>query len=313
MTSPFDSKTTRNESPAKPSEFVIAGAVFVGFSNLVMFAALPAFNSAAGPFLVSAWLGAVVAQGALHAVWCVFAPVAGRVRVAVGAALALGWYGGALMGLALHVGDESEFWRFMLTGLLCLPLIALGIQVPLWVVRYWLRWRFVRADDDPADAGMTTLRIQHILWGTAWVALALGAARLANPEETDTEGAFLIGMLIAVAVLLLISAATVLPLLVATLYARSLRFSLSVVAFVCLAAAIAFGLVAAFMVPGPPPPPVGLFATGLSGACILGYAGGLTGVLLIVRKLGYRLQWGRPPSHTTTEPTGNEGTADTEA
>jgi hypothetical protein len=242
MDAPDERATTAHqEEQGSATALVFGVAVLFGIGNFLAIALLQgAFTdvAAVAVFLAFAWCGVIAAQGAVHAIWCVLAPVAGRIRLVVAVAVALFWYGALFLGIALVAGVEDEFWDVALIGVLCLPLISLGIQAPLWLMRFWLRWRIVRGDGDVAGARMTTLRIRHIMLGTAWIALALGATRLAKPENVDAEPAFLLAMLIPALVLMLISGGTTLPLLLATLRARSLRVSLSIVIGVFLASII---------------------------------------------------------------------------
>jgi hypothetical protein len=311
MESPVEAGTTRNrEGSDKGAELIAACATFIAFGNLLAFGIAPAVFSGVVVFLLCAWLGAIAAQGALHAIWCVFAPVAASKRFVIGVVLALSWYGGSVLGIAFHVGDEIEFWQGALSVLLCLPLIALGSQAPLWLARFWLRWRIVHGEDDCVSSGMTTLRIRDLMLGTAAVALALGAGRLANLEGLDTDAAFLLGLLIAVFIVAVFSAGTTLPLLIATLRARRLRFSLSVIFYVFLAIEILCVLGVALSFPVPDSLLAALFVAGFLGAVIGGYLGSLLGVLLVARNLGYRLAWGRRTSPASAETESKEKATD---
>jgi hypothetical protein len=309
MDAPVETGITSNgEGPGNATALVGGCALVFGIGNSLVIAALPG----TGPdtevvvFFAIAWSGVIGAQGALHAIWCVLAPVAGRIRLVVGVAVAVFWYGALFFGIALAAGIEDDFWDVALIGLLCLPLITLGIQAPLWLVRFLFRWRIVRADDDSVGSRMTTLRIRHIMLGTAGIALALGAARLAKPEDVDTEAVFLLAMFIPVLVLMLVSAGTTLPLLLATLRARRLRFSLSIVFSVFLAIEVMCFLSIALFLPVPQSLVAGLAMAGVVGALIGGYLVGLIGVLLIARSFGYRLQWGRRTDRTEAQPDSEE-------
>lgn len=269
----------------------VCGLVF-GFGNTITIGLLrePGPDTAVKIFLAIVWTGAIGAQVALHAMWCVLAPVAGRVRLAVGVGLAVFWYGTLVLGIAVAEGVEDEFWEAAFTGLLCLPLICLGVQLPLWILRFWLRWRIVREDADSVGARMTTLRLRHILIGTAWVAVALGAARMATPEGMDSEAGFLIVTFISAIVFMLLTTVTSLPLLIAILHSRTLRVTLPVIFGVLIVTVtMCFLSVTLFS----RDPTVAMAFAGAVGSLIGGYLAGLVGVLLVVRNLGYRLRWGR--------------------
>jgi len=129
----------------------------------------------------------------------------------------------------------------------------------------------------------------------------LGAVRLAKPDDLDTQAVFLLVMFIPVLVLMLVSAGTALPLLIATLHARSLRFSLSIVVSVFLALELTWFLMLALSIRSSESLYIGLAAAGVLGSLIGGYLVALIGVLLIARNFGYRLQWGRRTDEVVAE------------
>jgi hypothetical protein len=280
---------------AKATILVGGCGIVFGFGNAIVVATVGGIgpDTAAIAFFVVGWVGVIGAQGALHAIWCVLAPVPGRIRLAVAVGLAVFWYGAFLFGVAVVGGPDDEFGEGALTGLLCLPLICLGFQMPLWLVRFWLRWRIVHEGNDSVGSRMTTLRLRHILVGMAGIALALGTARMAKPDGVDSEAAFVLWMFIPALLFLLLSAGTTLPLLIVTMYPRNVALPLSILGGVLLAiVVVGFSCLALFIRDLNNMTAAMVVSGGV--ACLIGgYLAGIVGVLLIARGLGYRLRWGR--------------------
>lgn len=85
-----------------------------------------------------------------------------------------------------------------------LPAIVLAGQLPLWFMRVFCGWQFVRMESDVVEdsttgqqsAGSQPLSILHLLVATAAVAVCLGLIRVA-PLET-LEGAWVLWVLLGV-------------------------------------------------------------------------------------------------------------------
>lgn len=246
---------------------------------------------------VYGWFGAIVAQGGLHSIWCVFAPVANSTRLRVAIVAALFWCGawavGFLAAISDHPHEIDDFWKTTAAILLCLPLIVIAIQAPLWLARFWFRWRIRHAGDGPVEVGATPLRIRHVMLGTAAVALALGMARLAEAITDDSD--LLIGVVVGALCTLLSSLLIILPVLVATLRVRRLWLSLSAIALLGCVFYAGMMSVGTMMFGRPSPEDAFGMAVTIGSLYIC-----LAGVLLVLRRLGYRLEWGRSVSSVET-------------
>jgi hypothetical protein len=269
--------------------------LFFGVGNSVM---LP-YLSVAGPFwryrevILGAWFGALGAQGMLHGIWCVFARCNLLPRVTVAIGVAVFWYGTWMLGFAIAdrsvIPSLAAYLKIVLTGLLCLPLIAISIQTPLWAMRMWYGWRLTDEVDAAAEGSRPKPSIRHLMLATAVVALALACVRWAMPSGTVvTEEAFLTVMSI-VLFAAPFSGITSIPTLVATLRTQRVCRSLAVV-FAWYVAMVMTVVVTYSVLDGTWPdldillPP----STVLAGLFVF-----LNGVMLIYRWLGYRLQSGR--------------------
>lgn len=69
------------------------------------------------------WMGIGFSQGGLHSIWCVFAPVRVRTKIAIAVALPVFWCGTAFLGTAIHFSEDSSPVGDMLAGFLCISLL----------------------------------------------------------------------------------------------------------------------------------------------------------------------------------------------
>ena len=238
-------------------------------------------------------MGAIGAEGGLHAIWCVLAPVRFAKRLAIGVGVGLVLYGAWALGHAASIAGRGSlhdrYWGYVLTGLLCLPLLSIAIQSPLWLARIWLGWRVGHRANPFRGSEVEAFRIRHLLGATAVVALALSAVRLSVPDDVPSKEPFLVGFAIAALVTAAVSLFTTLPAVAATLCARRLWLTLPVLLFLDVAALL--GIVVILSAVFGEWPSVEILV-GL--AVVVGsFFACLTGVMLVVRGLGYRLAWGR--------------------
>ena len=107
---------------------------------------VPAQNMVIPVILICVCYSSIGAQMALHAIWCVLAPLDWIKRFLVGAASGLVLYGALALGVAIYLShfgglaDVGDMLSFV-TGLLCLPLLLLAAQTPLWIMRIWFKSR----------------------------------------------------------------------------------------------------------------------------------------------------------------------------
>jgi hypothetical protein len=282
----------RSRSPAI-SLFVGCLAFFVagnGLASLLMFGEIS--SRAIVMTVYPAHLGMIGGQIALHSIWCVFAPLHWAKRFFVGTTSAIVLFGGLLVALFLvgriRHGDVAD----LAAPLLCLPLFLLAAQTPLWIMRMWFRWRIVHRDD-AASARFEPLRIGGLLIAMAVIGMALAAAQASQSLMEGSDDRSITGLVVAALVTTVISATTVLPAVLAGLHARRLLLANGlafaadvgvVVGYVAVVVALGRGrldrevLVEVFV-------QVPVLAGGFFVA--------LTVPLLIARRIGYRLLWGR--------------------
>jgi hypothetical protein len=127
--------------------------------------------------------GAVCGQFSLLCLWAVFGAQRLVARWSVSLLVAIFLYGVLLLGLGVVFAEPGPDLRGALAGILILPLLFLGAQVPQWILRMATGWQIV-ADGTP-DAGSPRqsrqFGLQQILGATAAVAVALGLAGLGLP------------------------------------------------------------------------------------------------------------------------------------
>lgn len=244
----------------------------------------------AGAVFVFLCMGVIGAEAALHAIWCVLAPTPIAKRLAIGIAVGLVLYGAWALGYsASFSGRAYRYWEYVLMGLLCLPLLAIATQSPLWLARIWLRWRIEHREEPLPPSEVEPFRIRDLLAATAALALALSAIRLGMPEDIPSEEAFLIGFAIAALVAAAVSLFTTLPVVAAALRTRRALMTLPAILLVHVATLLGVFVILSAVFQEWPPAWVyaGIVAMGF------GFSACLAGVLLVARGLGYRLAWGR--------------------
>jgi hypothetical protein len=241
-------------------------------------------------------MGAIGAEGALHAIWCVLAPLRFAKRLAVGVQVGLALYCAWALGLAVVVSrygqPDGDYWEILVIGLACLPLPVIASQSPLWLARIWLGWRVAHRGDPSGGSDVEPFRIRDLLAAIGVVALALSAPQLPVLDDARAREVLLLGLATCALMAGGISLLTTLAVVVATLRPRRAWVGLLALAPVLLLAlAIPVGFVATMSEIEEVPIPTLVYVNAASlGAS---YFVCLAGVMLVVRGLGYRLVWGR--------------------
>lgn len=169
----------RDLNAVYPLALVFGGLAFFNFLMPVTLRAMAeARTQSAGliAFVVSLYAGVLMAQICLAALWGAL----GRERVLSrvlhsGLVLTILWFAVVLGMATMELPDFSDALGVFLAA----PLVFVGAQAPLWLVRTLLHWR-IDFDDQPqakADAQEDQLRIGDLFVGTAAVAAALAVAR----------------------------------------------------------------------------------------------------------------------------------------
>ena len=194
-----------------------------GLTSLLMSGELP--NRAIAMTLYPACMGMIGGQAALHGIWCVFAPLHWAKRFLAGATSAIVLFGGFLVPPFLAGRFRHADMADLAAPLLCLPLFLLAAQTPLWIMRMWFRWRIVHRDD-ATSARFEPLRIGGLLIAMAVIGMALAAAQASQSLTARSGDRSIAGLVVAALVIMVISATTVLPAVLAGLHARRLPLAL---------------------------------------------------------------------------------------
>ena len=263
--------------------FFVAGN---GVTALLMSGPWP--NRAIRLALYPACLGMIGGQVAIHGVWFVFARLPWPWRILAGAASAILLFGAFLAPSFLPDNTVPGDIEYLAATLLCLPLFLLAAQTPLWIMRIWFRWRIAHRDD-AASGRYEPMGIGALLLAMAVIAGALTAARMSKSMTAWRGDDSIAGLVVAALVIMVISAITVLPAILAGLHAR--RLSQAIGLAFAADAAIVVGYVALGVTLGRGRLDWEAFIAmpALTG----GFFVALTAPLLIARRLGYRLLWGR--------------------
>ena len=270
---------------------ILGGLPFV----LVNFAIVPLTSwiqpDDAAAVLVYMCFGVICAEGGLHTVGCVLFTHGLVRRLVLGIGVGLPLFAAWALGYAVDGWCRGRFfwsfWRDVRGVLLYLPLLAIAIQLPLWVVKFWLGWRMQHHERNAGQTVAATFGIRDIFLATGVVALALTAARFATPSEVRSQREFLT-LIVAALAAAAASLVTVLPAVVATLRARRPWFALLILL-------LAYGavLLAVFVVICVSRGQTLPFRESWGMAWMAaGFFLSLTGPLLVARGLGYRLVWG---------------------
>lgn len=280
--------------------FCIICALLLAAINLVAIAlAQETAPSDAGIVAITVAFGVIGGEGALHSIWCVLAPVHWLRRLVVALSVGVLWYVAAVLGFA--VTYDRFVWTWLLepaiAGLFCLPALMLAIQSPLWGARLLLRWRIGHGGDPSMGARPARFGIRHLMAATAVVALALATAGWAMPGHRHSSRFFVFQLAIGALAAAITSFVVLLPVLVATLRAKA-----AMVCLVAIAGLTALILSTVILVIGMLlgwTPPSEVFAYGF--VLVASFYSCLGGALLVVRRVGYRLEWGRTGGATAAE------------
>lgn len=278
------------------------GIAVIGF-GLVNLLFVPMMVSLRGPdhgaiFLATLVAGPLVAQFGILPAWLVWGERPFWSRLAIHWSLAVGlslaWLCGIMMGMAADgpIGPPEFVFRDLAMMFLCLPAFSLGIEAPLWFLRFFFGWRIGR-QGAPPDA-TRPLAIRDFLWGMAVISAALATVRGAGAlDYSPSDAQIWIGIAISAGLAALAS------LIVMPLFAWCLLGTKDVgngvaviVVFTILAGCVMVAIIASMM-PGPPPsgePFVALFVFLASASA------SIAGALALARGAGYRLKIGRSGS-----------------
>jgi len=163
------------------------------------FLMVPAFAQLNGPpaayyFPVTlAIVGCVLAQGNLLAAYLAWSGAPFFQRLARHWLIAVGLYVVWVLGLIFcfrvlgqFVAESSNARKVAIGIGVCVPLVSLGAQFPLWLARQWFGWRLVKANASHVHSQESPLTIRDLMIATLVVAASLAIARLT--PNIDGEG-----------------------------------------------------------------------------------------------------------------------------
>jgi hypothetical protein len=137
-------------------------------------------------YLILAAIGFSVAWPPLLAVWTVFGPQRGAIRLPLTLWLAAAISLAALYGFSRSVGEESPQLLIINAAWLAAFIV---LQVPLWAIRAVRRWRLERPENGAAKSGRAASKtssqftLRALLGWTLAVASLLAVFRWLMPEE----------------------------------------------------------------------------------------------------------------------------------
>lgn len=289
-----DSMAVRRDARRERTTFAVAtGVLLFALGNVLVTPLGQTVRSVTQGLPLFFYAGVIEAQFAFHAIWCVLAPLRLVTRLSMGLGIGLILLAAWALGLAIAQADHPPFnpgvWREILAILLTLPVIMLAAQLPLWCVRCFFHWRVFHRCDPARKSPHESLAIRDIFIATAVVAVVLSCARLATMVSGELQGEQpMIRILFLAPVTAILSLLTTLPIVVVTLRARWLGSSLPILLAVDAAMVLGVLVLVSAMQGGM----AGELAV-IIGSTAAGFFGTLTGVMVIVRRLGYRVYWGR--------------------
>jgi hypothetical protein len=296
--------TIKSEPPHEPA--ISAGPVelppddrSLAWPWLIGFAAV--FNFFFCPVIVGAersevvWLIAAIGVGVLAGEfglatwWLVWGPGSFARRLLIHWGVASGLFVPWALGLGLVMAahrDAQMIPKTVVASLCSLPILSLAAQIPLWPLRTYLGWRIERqlVRGDASDTSQS-LTIRDILWATVATSVSLASLRL-NFLLTETyEPQFWASWGLAVAVVAVISALSLLPAAVIAFRIQETFAAAAALAGYALLAWIATCVIVAAVSQGSAPPE-GYIAILF---CVGSFAATLALPLLILASRGYRL------------------------
>ncbi len=230
--------------------------------------------------------GMVAAQVVLHSIWMVFANwrLTRRLIVSFSTALVLCF---SLIWILLVQLPVEETLIAIASTLLCMPLLALSIQTPLWMIKVIGRGEIVPAHVATKSGRERGLKIRDILLATGAVGVAFAAVRLLTSLDGGVASTFILMELLLVATVLSVtSLITAAVAVLVTLRARHVTFSTQLAIVIQTVLYVGWGFVMFLHDRSPPP----LEALLLFFGTFASFMVFLYGPLIYLRYHGYRLR-----------------------
>jgi len=283
---PPETLAERLVSPRVVPLLLATGCIVVCYFSFVPLIDEVRPSDAGAIFLLNVCSGVICAGAGLVAIGGVIGPGPFLLRMAVTFGLAVLFFAVLILGWAVsdaHISDSDK--RGLMVTLLCLPIVCLSIQIPLWVMRFAFAWRCEFVGGASAESELPPLTIRKLMMGTTLIALALAGARAAVSVAPEPASEFWLVLAITCASTAGISLISTLPIVWSTL--RPLRHVWWISG---LAVYVAIATVVTLIV-------VGVLETRRvsfrevigSSTAIVSFAAMMTATLLSVRLLGFRL------------------------
>jgi len=289
-------KVTDDPFPPQPlaeqlvSPRMVPLLLLTGWSAVCCFAVVPLMDACrphdAGAFFVFVCFGVICATAGLVAIGGAIGPGPILVRIAISMGVAVLLFACWALGLAAsqdHFGDRDR--RDLLVVLLCLPVVYVSIQIPLWIVRFAFSWRCEFVGGMKPEQAMSPLTIRKLLIGTTFVALALAPTRAAASVTAESMPEFWMVLAIVCASTAGASSITTLPIAWSTLRARRLVWGLSGLAIYVVVAICVTLTVVCILEKGR----LSFWETFAVATTVVSFAAMMTATLLSIRLLGFRL------------------------
>lgn len=236
-------------------------------------------------------LGSTLAQGSLLAAWLVWGdgPFLRRLfwHWMIAGGLCCLW----LIGLAM-AAPPRDFREVGFTVALTVPIVTLGAQLPLWIVRLLFGWRLARIGEP--HVAEQPLSIRDLLLATLIVAASFAVARLSPAAFQEPEFRFAWGIFMTVAAAF--SALAILP--AAAILLRPRPFERAVaygLAYACWPVVLLWGSIVIIRIYGLTSLGPWAIYVGMT-SLVFSYAGTAILASAAARECGYLLNWGRTPA-----------------
>lgn len=250
-----------------------------------------------GAMLVFSCFGVMAAAAALLAIWAVLGTRNFWLRLllssSTGLLLFALWFTGSVLTWSANRKYLSDEWAICAVALLCLPLVFLVIQLPLWLVRLVFRWEVALSSPLGERPNLGPLTLRDIFGAMGLIGLTLGLARYAQPLAEKygsmSPERFWMGLGIMLATILGGSLVSTLPMLVATLATRKPLYGLLGISIYATAIPLIPLTVVNLLTERTPRTAELFYIYTIVGA----FVAATTTTLLIARWRGFRLTWGR--------------------
>lgn len=243
-----------------------------------------------GPAILLIIAGILLGQLGAMTFWLVWSEGTFIRRLAIHWGVAVALVACVLVGMIIAIPmppgyHPVDVWELIMPFLV-LPLVSLGVQIPLWPLRTHFGWRVQEDGLEPARERPKALSILDILCGTSVVALSLGMARAA---VMSAPGLYVMVLAMWVVAAVCVSMVILLPAVTFVLRSKEAPIGIAMLFGYAILTAIICMVVAAAATGDGPPGEV-IFALLLG---CFAFTASMAAPLFVWRACGYRLVWPR--------------------